>query len=158
MKNSEIKTQQPNPNQLTEQLTDAIWRITETWNEYAKAVIATPLMRAVDDIGLQLALTQGRSTVRQHLQHISNARKALVPANYYLQRATLRGLIEPDKAEQLHAQMTTLARRLDMHSQAIVQATNKRISEQKPQEAKKAKSAQKSDEPRAEKTETSSTH
>jgi len=122
--------------QITEQLADSLWLITETWNDFARATVAVPLTRAMDDIGLQLRLTLGRTPIKQHLQHIENALRALIPVEYYLQRAHRRGLIEAGQAEQLRSQMINLAQRLDQHRVTIVQATNQKIDDQQQQDKK----------------------
>ncbi|MBI3771621.1 MAG: four helix bundle protein [Gammaproteobacteria bacterium] len=143
MTNTTTEAQIQNPTQIADQLADTLWSLTENWNDHAKQVIGLPLMRAIDQIGLQLALTQGRTTIKQHLQHIANARKGLAPMDYYLQRAAKRGLIEPTQIEALRAQMITLAQCLDQHSKGIVQATNKKVAEQKQRQEEKAKAEQK---------------
>ena len=135
-----------NPRRLAEQLADALWRIAEGWNDFARTSLAVPLMRALDGIGLQLALTRGRTTVKQYLQYIANAQKGIVPVDFYLQRAARRGVLEPAQAEQFRAQLIALAQVLDQHAQSIVQATNKKIAEQKQQPVKQTKPAQKKEE------------
>ncbi len=158
MKDVEAGTQQPNLYQVSEGIANTLWRMTETWSEYAKVTMATPLMRALDSIGLQLAHTRGRTTVKQHLQHVSNARKTLVSADYYLRRAIQRGLIEPSLGEQMHVQLLNLAQRIDQHSQAIVKAANQKISEQEQQKGKKTKTVKKDEKIKTDTTDTVSTH
>ena len=127
-----------NPIQLSEQLADSLWRLTEAWNDYAKTTIAVPLLRAMDEIGLQLRFTLGQLPLKQHLQHFENARRALIPVEYYLQQAHRRGLMESDRLESFRKELINLAQRLDQHRQAIVQAANK-LAEQKKQQEQKAK-------------------
>jgi four helix bundle protein len=131
-----------NPIQIAEHLADNLWRITQTWNDFAKTTVAVPLTRAMNEIGLQLRLTLGRTPIKQHLQHIENARRALIPVEYYLQCAHRRGLIETGQAEQLQSQMINLAQRLDRHRVAIVQAANQKIAVQKQRQEKKTQNAQ----------------
>lgn len=159
MKNSEVETTQPSLYQVSEHVANTLWHITESWNEYAKVTMATPLMRALDSVGLQLAHTRGRTTVKQHLQHINNARKTLVSADYYLRRAIQRGLIESSSGEQLHVQLLNLAQRIDQHSQDIVKAANQKISEQNQKEGKKVRTVKKVEESKGEVTDPlASTH
>ncbi len=136
------------PLQIAEHLADSLWRMTETWNDFAKTTMAIPLIHAMDEVGLQLRLTLGRTPIKQHLQYIENARRALVPVDYYLQRAHQRGSIETVHAEQLRSRMIELAQRLDQHRLSIIQATNQKIAERKQQE-KKAKAAQAEKNPEA---------
>jgi 23S rRNA-intervening sequence protein len=124
------------PIQIAEQLADKLWRLTEAWNDFARTTVAVPLTRAMDDIGLQLRFTLGRTPVKQHLQHIENARGYLISADYYLQRAHKRGLMESTHVDQLRGGMIELARRLERHSQAIVQAAHQKIAEKKLRENK----------------------
>ena len=135
---TEINTQQQgiNPNHIADQLADTIWKTTAEWGEFAKSSVGLPLTRAVDGIGMQLAMSLGRKSVKEHLQHVSNARKNLTPASYWLQRATTRGLIDQVKAKELVEQMARLAKHLDQHAQTVVQATNEKIAEQKQKEIK----------------------
>lgn len=125
---TESNTQQKGstPNQMADQLADTVWKIKEEWGEFARSSVGLPPTRAVDGIGLQLAISLGRKPVKKHLQHISNARKHLTPASYWLQRATARGLIGQEPFRQL----ADLAKRLDQHAQTVVEATNEKIAEQ----------------------------
>ncbi len=129
---TEVITQQENnnPNQLADQLADSLWKITAEWGEFAKSSVGLPLTRAVDGIGIQLAMSLGRKAVKEHLQHVTNARKNLTPASYWLQRAASRGLIDQDQNKELVEQMAQLAKHLDQHVQTVVQATNEKIAEQ----------------------------
>jgi len=119
-----------NPNKMADQLADAIWKTTAEWGEFAKSSVGLPLTRAVDGIGMQLAMSLGRKSVKEHLQHVSNARKGLTPASYWLQRAGNRGLVDQETVKQLAEQMAQLAKYLDQHAQTVVQATNEKIAEQ----------------------------
>ena len=125
--------QQKTPNQIADQLADSIWKITAEWDDFAKSSVGVPLGHAVDSVGLHLAMSLGQKSVKEHLQHIANARKNLTPASYWLQRALSRGLIEQDKAKQLAEQMEYLAKRLDQHAQTVIKATNEKIAEQQKQ-------------------------
>lgn len=141
---------------LAEQLSNELWNIAASWEEFARTTIALPMIRAVDDIGLQLSLTRGRIPVKQHLRHVSNARKALLPVDYYLQRAKQRGLMELTLADQFHALIRTLAQRLDQHAQAIVQAT--KLAEEKQQPLKQGEAQQQEENWLAAQPETTATH
>ncbi|MDH5786322.1 MAG: four helix bundle protein [Chromatiales bacterium] len=127
---NDVNTQAPNPIQMAEQITDTLWHLTQDWNDFAKSTVAHPWLQAMDSAALQLAFTLGRTTVKQHMQHLSNARKGLVPVDYYLQRALKCGLIEQPQADELHAQLTALAQRLDQHAQTVVQSANQKVAEQ----------------------------
>lgn len=83
-----------NPDQIAEVLADSVWRLTETWNDFARTTMGVPLTRAMDEIGVQLRLTLGRTPIKQHLHPIETARRALIPVEYYLHRARSRGLVE----------------------------------------------------------------
>jgi len=128
--NAQQQQNNNNPNQIADQLADTIWKTTAEWGEFAKSSVGLPLTRAVDGIGVQLAMSLGRKSVKEHLQHVSNARKNLTPASYWLQRAGNRGLIEQDQIKQLAEQMAQLAKHLDQHAQTVVQATNEKLAEQ----------------------------
>lgn len=134
---NEVNTQAPNPIQMAEQISDTLWHLAQGWNDFAKTTVAHPWLQAMDSVALQLAFTLGRTTVKQHMQHLSNARKALIPVDYYLQRALKRGLIEQPQVDELRAQLTALAQRLDQHAQTVMQATNKKVTEQQTKAAQK---------------------
>lgn len=136
---NEANSQTPNPIQMAEQITDALWHLTQGWSDFAKTTVAHPWLQAMDSAALQLAFTLGRTTVKQHMQHLSNARKALIPVDYYLKRAHKRGLIEQLQADELRAQLTALAQRLDQHAQTVVQATNQKVAEQQAKTDQKRK-------------------
>ena len=85
---------------------------------------------------MQLAMSLGRNSVKEHLGRISSARKGLTPASYWLQRAMKRGLVTEEQAEGLRAQLVALANRLDEHAQTVVQETNRKIEDKKRQPKK----------------------
>ncbi len=124
-------------NQLAEALADNLWVTTAEWGEFAKSSVALPLTQAVDGIGLQLVMSLGRKSMKEHMQYISNARKLLTPASYWLQRATKRGLIDAEQAQAMRAQMEALAKRLDQHAHSVMQANN-----EKPTESQDAETSQ----------------
>ena len=127
--------------QIAEQLASDLWQLAETWTDFAKTTMAIPLTRAMDEIGLQLRYTLGRTPIKQHLQHLENARKTLISVDYYLQLAQKRGLVETDHAKRLRSQMINLAQQLDRYRQAVVQATNQKIAEREQQQEKKLRAA-----------------
>lgn len=117
-------------NQLAEELADSVWLATAEWGDFARSSIGLPLTQAVDAIGLQLVLSLGRKSAKEHIQYISNARKYLTPASYWLQRAAKRGLMDPEKAQVLRGQMTALAKLLDQHAHSVMK--NKKSSQPEP--------------------------
>lgn len=121
-------------NQLACALADGLWELTAEWGEYAKSSVGLPLIHAVDTIGLQLIMSLGRKSINEHIQHISQARKSLTPASYWLQRAAKRGLVDPEEAQKMNAQMAELARRLDQHAHVVLQAGNEKSTVQKNKE------------------------
>lgn len=127
-----------NPNLLIEQLSDAIWKLNDSWTEFAKTTLGMPVVKIVDEIGLQLTLTRGHNSVKDYLRYLSNARKGLVPADYYLQRAFKRGIIAQDDAEQFRAQLLQLAHWIDHQLQTVVKEANKKAAEQKQKQKAKA--------------------
>ena len=120
-----------NINQKAERLADSLWQLTSEWGDFARSSVGLPLMQAVDSVSVQLALSLGRKPVKEHMQHVSHARRNLTPASYWLQRATIRGLIDQAQAKALVEQMTDLARHLDQHAGNIVKATNEKLAEGK---------------------------
>lgn len=137
------------PIQLTEHLADGLWQLTGAWNEYAKNAMGVPLLRAMDEVGLQLRCTLGRTPIGRHLQHIENARRLLIPVGYYLRLARKRGLVERKLVENLQGQLFELAQHLNRQRQAIVQAVNRRIAEQKQQQEKSAEASRAENNPMA---------
>ncbi len=111
-------------NQLAEALADSAWQMTAEWGEFAKSSIGLPLTQALDGIGLQLVMSLGRKSIKEHMQFISNARKYLTPASYWLQRAAKRGLVDTEQAQAMREQMAALAKRLDQHAHSILQSSN----------------------------------
>lgn len=108
-------------NQLAEALADRAWKATAEWGEFAKSTVGLPLIQSVDGIGLQLAMSLGRKSVKEHMQYISLARKSLTPASYWLQRAAKRGLVDGEEAQSIRAQMHELVGALDKHAHLVMQ-------------------------------------
>jgi len=119
------------PAYQAEQLGNLLWASVSEWGEFAQSSIGLPLIRAMDDVGLQLVMCMGRKTVKEHLQCIEEVRRGLTPVSYWLQRAIKRGLILQDKAEGLQARLVELVRHLDEQCKAVVRDANEQIAAQR---------------------------
>jgi len=117
-------------NQQAEALADRLWTLTAEWGEFAKSSIGLPLTQGVDAIGLNLLMSLGHKSVQEHMQYISHARKRLVPASYWLQRAVKRGLVDAADAQKINTQITELARHLDQYVQLVLQFSRQTATQQ----------------------------
>jgi|GEM_PF-3527567 len=117
-------------NRQAEQLADGVWALTAEWGEFAKSSIGLALTQTVDAVGLNLLMSLGPKSVKDHMQAILRARNSLTPASYWLQRAIKRGLIAPLEGQKLNAQMTELAECLDQHTQSVLKINQQLAAQQ----------------------------
>src|ERR1700690_2851355 len=85
--------------QLSEKLSDSIWKIARGWDQLAKDTIGRQLIRAADGIGANIAEGTGRGSVQDNRRFVRNARGSLYETRHWLRRAHARRLLSVEEVK-----------------------------------------------------------
>ena len=87
--------------QLSEKLSDEIWAIIRTWQQFDKNTIGSQIVRSADSIGANLAEGSGRGSDADYKRFIRMARGSLYETRHWLRRAFRRGLLTHEQVQAL---------------------------------------------------------
>lgn len=91
-------------------LTDKVWSIVGSWSPFARDTIGKQLVRAADSVGANLVEGDGRFHHREKLHFFYVARASAREANYWVRRASVRGLLPEDLQLPLQTEISTAIR------------------------------------------------
>jgi len=97
-----------------EQVSDAVWRLVESWKPFAQETIGKQLVRSADSINLNLAEGDGRYSRHDAIHFFVIARASARETRLSLQRAVKRGLIETHEGDALIEKLTEGAKKLNL--------------------------------------------
>jgi four helix bundle protein len=97
----------------TEVVTDDVWRLVSSWNNFSRDSVGIQLVRAGDSIGANIAEAFGRFHYGEKIQFLYYARGSLFETKYWLNRSLARGLVNNTQAEKYADQLTGIARQLN---------------------------------------------
>ncbi len=80
--------------QLSDQVSDNIWKEVEEWSKFDKWTIGTQLVRAADSVSANLSEAYGRYTYRERKLFSMYARGSLCETVNWIQKAIRRKLID----------------------------------------------------------------
>lgn len=96
-----------------ESISDSVWKLVVTWEEFAREAVGRPLLGAADLVGANLAQAFNCRQDEEKLDFFYSARGRLFEAKYWLNRAQARGLLQPAHVESYVFALTQLARQLN---------------------------------------------
>ena len=99
--------------QAAEGIADAVWRQVAQWNAFARDTVGSQTVRATDSIGANIAEAFGRFHFGEKLNFLYYARGSLFETKYWLNRASVRGLVPANQAQEYASQLSDLARQLN---------------------------------------------
>ena len=99
--------------QLAEQLADAIWNITCTWNAFVKDTLGKQIVRAADSIGANIAEGSGLGSDPDHRRFLRMARGSLYETQHWLRRAYKRRLLTQEQVNFLRPVIQELTPKLN---------------------------------------------
>ncbi len=102
-----------------ETIADKVWRTVVKWDEFARDVVGKQATRAVDSIGANIAEAYGRFHYGEKIQFLYYARGSLFETKYWLNRALVRELMPPDEVQGYAAQLTDIARQLNVFAGSL---------------------------------------
>ena len=105
--------------QLSEELSDSIWKIAKGWDQLAKDTIGKQLIRAADSIGANIAEGTGRGSFQDNRRFVRIARGSLYETRHWLRRAHARRLITVDAVNIVKPILDELGPRLNAYFRSI---------------------------------------
>ncbi|AVH62998.1 four helix bundle protein [Nostoc sp. 'Peltigera membranacea cyanobiont' N6] len=105
--------------QLSEQLSDYIWKIVEGWNFFAKDTIGKQIVRSADSIGANIAEGVGRGSFQENRRFIRIARGSLNETQHWLRRAYTRNLLTSEQINAIKTIINELALKLNSYLNSI---------------------------------------
>ena len=110
--------------QLSECLSDQIWKIVSTWNYFAKDTVGKQIVRSADSVGANIAEGLGRGTFQENRRFIKIARGSLNETQHWLRRAHSRNLLTDEQTAQLKITIEELAPKLNAYLKSIGPSPN----------------------------------
>jgi four helix bundle protein len=114
--------------ELSELLTDEIWKIVFTWDYFARDTVGKQLVRAVDSIGANIAEGCGRWNYKDNSRFIKISRGSLYETKHWLRRAYKRNLLEKSHTEKLKTIIDELLSKLTAYLRSIENAGEKQLT------------------------------
>jgi four helix bundle protein len=105
--------------QLAEKLSDEVWVVVLTWDNFAKDTVGKQLVRAADSIGANIAEGCGRQSFQDNRRFVRIARGSLNETRHWLRRAYKRKLLDDTKVAALKPLLDELAPRLNAYLSSI---------------------------------------
>lgn len=110
--------------QLTEKLSDKVWRIVNTWEPFAKDTIGKQIVRSADNIGANIAEGVGRGSYQDNKRFVVIARGSLNETQHWLRRAYNRKLLTREQVDTLKLVLDELAPKLNSYLKSIGTTNN----------------------------------
>lgn len=108
----------------SEELSDLVWDITSSWNDFAKDTVGKQVVRAADSIGANIAEGAGRGSYQDNRRFIRIARGSLNETKHWLRRAVKRKLLTHEQIEQLKPYLNDLPPQLNAYLRSVGPTTN----------------------------------
>ncbi len=105
--------------QLSEDISDQIWRIVLKWDHFARNTIGTQLVRSADSVGANLAEGSGRGSNADYKRFIRISRGSLYETRHWLRRAYKRDLLTKEQIESLTPLLDELTPSLNAYLRSI---------------------------------------
>ncbi len=105
--------------QLSEKLSDTVWKIVAEWDHLAKDTVGRQLIRAADSIGANIAEGTGRGSFQDNRRFVRNARGSLYETRHWLRRAHQRHLLSGDAVEVIKPMLDELGPKLNAYLRSI---------------------------------------
>ncbi len=105
--------------QLSERLSDDVWKVVIGWNRLAQDTVGKQLIRSADSIGANIAEGSGRGSAQDHRRFLRIARGSLYETQHWLRRAFKRQLLNEDQVKKLKPVVDELAPKLNAYLRSI---------------------------------------
>jgi four helix bundle protein len=105
--------------QLSEKLSDSIWKVARGWDQLAKDTIGRQLIRSADSIGANIAEGTGRGSFQDNRRFVRNARGSLYETRHWLRRAHARHLLSVEEVRTVKPILDELGPKLNAYLRSI---------------------------------------
>jgi len=105
--------------QLSERLSDLVWKVARGWDQLAKDTIGRQLIRAADSIGANIAEGTGRGSFQDNRRFVRNARGSLYETRHWLGRAHARHLLSAEEIKTIKPILDELGPKLNAYLRSI---------------------------------------
>ena len=102
-----------------EQIADGVYKIASRWDDFAKDVVGKQISRSADSIGATIAESFGRYHFGKKIQFLYYARGSVFETKYWLNRASTRELMPSTDSQTYVAQLTDIARQLNLYISSL---------------------------------------
>ena len=102
-----------------EAIADSIWKQVSQWDGFARDVVGKQITRSADSIGANIAESFGRYNFGEKLQFLYYSRGSLFETKYWLNRTSVRELMNSGDVQKYVAELTSLARQLNTFSSGL---------------------------------------
>lgn len=102
-----------------EQIADAVYKIAEQWNDFARDVVGKQISSAADSIGANIAESFGRYHFGEKIQFLYYARGSVFETKYWLNRAAARNLMPSADSQTYVTRLTDIARQLNLYISSL---------------------------------------
>ena len=105
--------------QLSEQVSDLIWELVQSWNNLAKGTVGKQIIRSADSIGANIAEGTGRGSFKDNRRFVRISRGSLYETRHWLRRAFRRKLLTQEQIDQLKPLLDELSPKLNAYLKSI---------------------------------------
>ena len=118
--------------QLSEKLSDHIWKIVAGWSHLAQDTVGKQVVRSADSIGANIAEGSGRGSDKDYVRFLRISRGSLYETKHWLRRAYKRSLLTPDQSEELRLILDELTPKLNAYIRAVSRPKSALSADQRP--------------------------
>lgn len=105
--------------ELSEELSDLVWRIVNNWGHLAKSTVGSQIVRSVESIGANIAEGSGRGTDKEYVRFLRIARGSLYETRHWLRSAYRKELLAKENVEEVKLLIGELTPKLNSYISAI---------------------------------------
>jgi len=105
--------------QLSNQVSDKIWKEVEGWNNFERWTIGTQLVRSADSISANLSEAYGRYTYKERKLFSMYARGSLCETVNWIQKSIRRKLLDTNKGNEILNDLTDISYKINGYIRAL---------------------------------------
>jgi four helix bundle protein len=114
---------------VAEALSDEIWKVVLTWDNFTRDTVGTQLVRSADSIGANIAEGAGRRSFQDNRRFIRRARGSYNETKHWMRRAFYRKLLSTEQVAILKPLLDSLSPALNTYMKSIAPAPRGHSSE-----------------------------
>jgi four helix bundle protein len=104
---------------VAEALSDEIWKVVLTWDNFTRDTVGKQLVLSADSIGANIAAGSGRRSFQENRRFVRRARGSYNETKHWMRRAFYRKLLSNEQVAILKPLLDTLSPELKTYMQSI---------------------------------------